>query len=149
MLWLILVFVIGIGTLVYGIWEQKNVYGDPHFAEAEVVGHQNVRSSNLAISAMNAVAGIVQPVVRIDLPGGMVKDVRLHNQIVRGALAKYPELDLGGKISVTYFGANPKEAFLTGHPLAQKPMRCSAALLISIIIWVCVIGMTVLYFCIR
>lgn len=98
---------------------------------------------------MNAVAGIVQPVVRIDLPGGMVKDVRLHNQIVRGALAKYPELDFGGKISVTYFGANPKEAFLTGHPLAQKPMRCSAALLISIIIWVCVIGMTVLYFCIR
>ena len=149
MFWLILVFAGGIGALVYGIWEQKNVYGNPQFAEAKVVGHGSVRSSHIAMTAVNAIAGIVNPIVSIELPDGTTKDVPLHNQVMRTVFQKYPELDVGGTVSVTYFGTNPKEAFLTGHPLAQKPMTCSPVLLIGIIIWACVIGMTVLYFCIR
>lgn len=139
----------GIGTLIYGIGEQKHVYGQPRFAEAEVVGHQNVRSTNLAITAMNAVAGMVVPIVCIDLPDGTQKQVRLHNQVTRSIFPTYPELDLGGRVSVIYFGEHPREAFLTAHPLAQTPIRVSPVLLISIVIWLCIIGLAVLYFYIR
>ena len=149
MLFLLLILLAGIGSLVYGIYEQKNVHSNPHFAEADVVGHNNVRSTNLALTAMNAAVGIVHPVVGIELENGIRKVIPLHNQVSRKLLEQFPELDIGGKVSVTYFGEDPKEAFLTGHPLAQTPMTCSPVLLISIVIWVCVIGMTVLYLCIR
>ncbi len=149
MIWLLVFLSGGIGTLIYGIWEQKTVYRNPHFTEGEVIGHRNVRSSNLAVAAMNAVAGIVVPIIGIDLPDGTKLQVRLHNQIARSALSKYPELDLGGRVTVTYFGDHPREAFLAGHPLAQTPMRVSPVLLISIVFWFIAIGLTVLYFCIR
>ena len=146
MIYVILFLLIGAGALAYGIREQKEKYGDQHFAEAVVVGHQTVRTTNMAMNAMNAVTGIVNPVVMITMPDGTKQQVKLHTQVPRNSFSMYPELDVGGTVSVTYFGTAPHEAFLTSHPLAQKPLRCSAVLLVGIVFLLLSIAFAVLYF---
>ncbi len=144
MLYVIVFLLIGIGLTVYGVREQKTQYGEQHFTEAEVVGHQNARSHNLSMLAVNTLTGNVNPVVSIQLPDGMRKTVPLHTQVTRMVFSRFPELDVGGHVSVTYYGDDPKEAFLTGHPLAQTPVRCSSALLIGIVFLLISLGLFIL-----
>ncbi|HAG14372.1 MAG TPA: hypothetical protein DCG49_11020, partial [Ruminococcus sp.] len=134
----------GIGATAFGIKEQKTVYSEQHYTEAEVVGHQNARTHNLTINAINTVTGTVNPLVSIMLENGIKKVVPLHEDLPRASFSKFPELDLGGKVSVTYFGSDPKTAYLTGHPLAQKPLRSSSALLIGIVFLLIGLGLLVL-----
>ena len=143
MLYIFVFLLIGIGATVYGVREQKTQYSEQHFAEAEVVGHQGVRSHNLSMTAMNAAIGNVNPVVGVQLPDGMRKVVPLHTQIPRSALSHYPELDVGGKVSVTFYGDDPTEVFLTGHPMAQTPVKCSTVLLIGIVFLLIALGLLV------
>ena len=133
MIYVIVFLLIGIGAIAFGIKEQKTVYSEQHYTEAEVVGHQKARSHNLSMVALNAAIGNVNPLVSITLESGIKKVVPLHEEIARVAFSKFPELDLGGRVSVTYFGSDPNIAYLTGHPLAQKPLRSSPALLIGIV----------------
>lgn len=127
----IFLFLGGGAAIAFGIWEQKTKFADQHFEEAEVVGHQAARTPGLTGAVISAAAGMVSPVVRLTLPDGTVKSVRLHNEVSRALFSKFPELDVGGTVSVTYFGSNPREAFLTGHPLASKPMKVSTALILG------------------
>ena len=143
MIYIIVFLLIGIGATAYGVREQKTVYSEQHYTEGEVVGHQNARAHNLTAMAVNAATGTVNPLVSITLESGIRKVVPLHEQLPKMVLNKYPELDLGGRVSVTYFGADPKEAFLSGHPLAQKPLRSSSALLIGIVFLLISVGLFV------
>ena len=145
MIYIVVFFLIGAGCLVYGIREQKEHFGEQQFGEGTVVSHQPVRSGGLMMSAVNAAGKIVNPVVRIDMPNGKYCVVPLHEQVSSAALlTKFPELDIGGRVSVTYFGFNPKEAFLTNHKLAQKPVRMTTPLLIGIFFLLAAVGLTVL-----
>lgn len=133
MIFFLAMLLCGIGLTVYGIWEQKNVYSIQNYADAEVVGFQAYRTSNLAVNTMAAVSGMVIPVVQITLDDGTVRRVKLQNTaVMKSQLAKMPELDIGGRVQVTYFGSDPKRAFLTNHAMAQTPVKGSAALLIGI-----------------
>lgn len=127
----VFLFIGGAAALAFGIWEQKTKFGEQHFDEAEVVGHQNARTVGLAGNLANAAVGVVNPLVKLTFPDGITRTVRLHTQIPRSAFSKFPELDLGGRVSVTYFGSTPNEVFLTGHPLGSKPVRTSTALIIG------------------
>ena len=142
----IFLFLAGGALFAYGIWEKKNIYNEQHFTEGEVVGHQAVRTGNLTMTAVSKAVGIVHPVVLIDLPDGSCKEVKLHTQVSKMVFQKFPELDVGGKVSVTYYGHNPKEAFLTAHPLAQKPMAVSAAMLIGVAILAVAVLLLIFYF---
>jgi len=145
MIYVIVILLIGAGALVYGIRDQKEHFGEQHFGEAEVVGHQPVRSGNLTMFAVNRVTGMVNPLVRLNLPAGMEKVVPLHTQVSRALFHKFPELDLGGSVSVTYYGDNPREAFLLNHPLGQKPVKLSGAILVGIGCLLCGIGLLIVF----
>ena len=133
MIFFFTMLICGIALTVYGIWEQKNVYSDQHYADAEVVGFQAYRTTNRAVNVMASVGGMVTPVVQITLDDGTVTRVKLQNMaLMKHQLAQMPELDIGGRVQVTYFGKDPKRAFLTNHAMAQTPVRASAALMIGI-----------------
>ena len=147
MIYVFVFLVAGVGLLVFGIREQKTRYGSRNFTEGEVVGHQTARAhGGLMNQALYSAAGIVNPLVSITLPDGVTKVVPLYAQIPKNAFNKYPELDLGGRVSVEYFGDDPREAFLVGHPLASKPLQVSTPLLAGIGLTLCGIGLAVVAF---
>lgn len=138
----IIISLIGIGMILYGVWEIKTVYSDQHYEEVEVVAHQPYRPINLAINAMSAmIGGFVYPVVELDLGTGVRRRVRLHAYVAKAVFSQYPELDIGGHIRVTYFGKKPKEAFLTDHPMAQTPIKFGPAMIIGIVLALLGLGM--------
>lgn len=137
----IIISLIGIGLILYGVWEMKTVYSDQHYEDVEVIALQPYRTTNLAINAMSVVSGFVYPVVELDLGTGVSRRVRLHSYVSKAVFSQYPELDIGGQIRVTYFGKKPKEAFLTDHPMAQTPVKFSPAMVIGIAVAVLGIGM--------
>ncbi|MCQ2407033.1 MAG: hypothetical protein MJ065_00695 [Oscillospiraceae bacterium] len=146
MVYMFLFLFAGVGLLVYGIREQKTRYGSRNFTEGEVVGHQTARAFGLMYQAVYAAAGVVNPLVSITLPNGVTKVVPLHMQIPRSAFSKFPELDLGGRVSVQYFGDDPREAFLTDHPFANKPFQVSTPLLAGIGLTLCGVALAVVAF---
>ena len=148
MLYLIAILLIDAVALAYGIWEQFTQFRDQHFAEAEVIGHKAASSVNLTFKAVNAMSGMVNPIVRIAKPDGTALEVPLYTEISKFLFDKFPELNVGGNISVMYYGEKPKQAFLTDHPLAQKPLPVSNALVIGIILLLTLILFTVFFFCI-
>lgn len=144
---LILLFVIGGVLLGVGIWEQKTKFGRQQFTEGEIIGFQPSKTnvSSPMGSAMRAVAGMVNPVAKVTLADGTVKQIRLHTEIPKITIDKFPDLQPGGKVSLTYFGDNPNVCYLVGHPLAQKVMKTSAFLLLGIVFLVLAVGLTVFY----
>lgn len=137
----LIISLIGIGLIVYGVWEMKNVYSDQHYEDVKVVALQPYRTTNLMLNLASAAGGFVYPVVELDLGTGVSRRVRLHSYVSKAVFSQYPELNIGGRIRVTYFGQKPKKAFLTDHPMAQTPMKSSAALLVGIAMAVLGIGM--------
>ena len=129
---LILLFLAGVGLTVYGIWEQKHVYGDQYFAVGRVVGYQAYRPSNSYAKLGSKLVNAQYPIVSVTLESGELRQLRLHSPVTYGAGGDFPELRIGGEISVIYFGTNPKEAFLTDHPLAQTPVKTSTFLMIGL-----------------
>ena len=59
---------------------------------------------------------------------------RMVERIADTLLKDYPELRIGGEISVTYFGQNPKEAFLIDHPLEERPVKTSTFLMLGLVL---------------
>jgi hypothetical protein len=132
---LFILFLGGVGLTIYGVWEQKNVYGDQYFAVGRVVGRKLQVSSNPFIMMGNAAMQMSQPIVAVTLDSGETRQLVIHTPVSYsslGSIDQFPELRVGGEVSVTYFGTNPKEAFLVDHPLAQAPMKCSALLLVGL-----------------
>ena len=132
---LFILFLGGVGLTVYGVWEQKNVYGDQYFATGRVVGRKLQTSTNGFVMLANAAMQMEQPIVAVTLESGEVRQLLIQTAVSYSSLGianQFPELQIGGEVSVTYFGKNPKEAFLVDHPLAQKPMKCSALLLVGL-----------------
>jgi hypothetical protein len=126
-------FLAGAGLTAYGIWEQKNVFGDQYFAAGRIVGYVPYNVSHGMIRAANRLAGLQNAVVSVTLDSGEVRQLKVHTPISYGINGKnYPELHIGKEISVTYFGKDPKEAFLVDHPLAEKPVKCSTFLMIGL-----------------
>ena len=111
MLYLIAILLIDAVALAYGIWEQFTQFRDQHFAEAEVIGHKAASSVNLTFKAVNAMSGMVNPIVRIAKPDGTALEVPLYTEISKFLFDKFPELNVGGNVSVTYYGEKPKQGF--------------------------------------
>ena len=132
---LFILFLGGVGLTVYGVWEQKNVYGDQHYTIGKVVGRKLQTSANGFVMLSNLAMQMEQPIVAVTLDSGETRQLVIHTPVSYSSLGpidSFPELRVGGEVSVTYFGQNPKEAFLYDHPLAQKPMKCSALLLVGL-----------------
>jgi hypothetical protein len=127
---------IGAGLLGFGIYQNKTYYGDQHFSEAEVVGYERYEGGRglqgAAFTAIGSLAGAVYPIVDIRLPSGALRSVKLNTLITNPVIAQHPEFQIGGKVSVTYFGTDPRTVYLTNHPLAQTVMKTSAFLLVGI-----------------
>ena len=131
-IFLLLLFIAGLALTVYGIWELRHIYADEHCAVGRVTGYKAYLSTNVWMTAAYAAAAMQYPIVAVTLDSGEVRKLRLHQPVAMSVIEKaYPELLPGGEVLVTYFGKNPKQAFLTGHPLSkgQKPMKSSPFLL--------------------
>ncbi len=131
----VLLFLAGAGLTAYGIWEQKNVYGDQHFATGRVVGYADYQAHGPALF-LGAAMEMKHPVVLVTLDSGEARQLKIHTftsySSWTGIADKFPELSIGGEVSVTYFGKNPKEAYLVNHPLAQTAVKCSSFLIAGI-----------------
>ena len=141
---LVILFLAGAGLTAYGIWEQKHVYSDQNFAAAKVVGYVPYHGGGRYGRAAGRIANMQHPVVSVTLDSGELRQLKIHTPIAYGAEKNFPELRIGGEISVTYFGQNPKEAFLTDHPLEEKPVKTSTFLMlgIALIATVLVVGVS-------
>ena len=144
---LIALFAVGAALLCIGIHEQKTKFGRQQFAEGEIIGYQPARvyAGSPMGSAMRAAAGMVNPVAKVTFADGTVKQIRLHTELPKITIDKFPELQPGGKVSLTCFGDDPDICYLVGHPLAQRVMKTSAFLLLGIVILIVAAGLTVFY----
>ena len=133
-LFLAALFFAGLALTAYGIWEQIHVYRVRHTVRATIVSYKYKGSSNAVVLAANAVSGSKHPVVSFTREDdGETCLLPLHDSVPYGLDRRsFPELQIGGEVSVMYFGDKPKEGFLTDHPLAQKPLACSTLLLIGL-----------------
>lgn len=130
---IIIFFVIGLITALFGIWEQKTRYSDQQFATGTVVAHKAARNNgNIVLVAANAALDIVTPVVEFTNSSGCVKTAPLHLNISKMMFEKFPEFDIGGELTISFFGDSPRECFLQNHPMSQTVMKTSACLLIGI-----------------
>ncbi len=142
---LVLLFLTGLVTLLIGIYQQKTVYGNLNYQEAEVVGYAPYRNSGMMISAVGNLAGIVVPIVKVMLNNGEIRRLKLHLEIARETAKLDPELNIGGKPEVLFFGDNPKEAFLLNHPLAQSVIRFSILISVGAALMLAAVGLFLYY----
>jgi len=148
---IIFLFVIGAGMVGFGVWDQKNRFGSQQFTEGEIIGYQSVRHTagslrGMAINAViSAAVGLVSPVAKVTLESGEVRQIRLHTKLPKSTIDQSPDLQIGGKVSLVYFGSDPKEVYLVGHQLAEKPMRVSPVLLFGIPVLIMAVVLTIVY----
>lgn len=130
---IIIFFVIGLIMTLFGIWEQKTRYSDRQFATGKVVAHKAVKShENIVVVAANATLDIVTPVVEFTNSSGCVKTAPLHLDISKMMFEKFPEFDIGGELTISFFGDSPRECFLENHPMSQTVIKTSACLIFGI-----------------
>lgn len=131
-------FVTGVVLLAIGIYQMKTYYSQPHEQEAKIVGFSRYHGKNgglsgFAIDSVATAAGLKHPVVEITLDDGTLHYVPLNIAVDDNMLrTKFPELDLGGSVTVLYFGKKPKMAFLQKHPMAQTIIKSNFPLLFGI-----------------
>lgn len=143
---IIIFFVIGLITTLFGIWEQKTRYSDQQFAKGTVVAHKAAKNNgNIVLVTANAALGTVNPVVEFTNSSGCVKTAPLHLDIIKPMLEKFPEFGIGGELTISFFGDSPKECFLENHPMSQTVMKISAFLLIGIALLVVTALLTAYY----
>lgn len=142
---LVILFLIGLAVLIVGIYQQKTVYGNPNYQEAEVVGYAPYRSTNIMISAVGNLAGVVVPIVKVMLNNGEIRRLKLHLDIPQETIKQFPELGIGGKVDVLFFGENPKEAFLMSHPLSQSVVRFSILISVGVALMLTAVGLYLFY----
>lgn len=146
---IVFVFLIGAGLIGFGIYQKKTYYGRQQVLETEIVDfvpyNGGTGLGGLAISAMSRVVGMKHPVILVSLADGTEKRVRLNITVTDDIFKRYPDLDIGGRISVTYFGKNPSIAYLQNHPLAQMVTKVSLALLIGIGLIIVDVLMVIVY----
>lgn len=139
---------LGIGAILtfFGILDFRKNYSSKEFAEGEIVGYKPAYQPGLIGIAVSAAAGMVHPIVNVRMPNGVISQLPLHTQIAKSVLQKFPDLQIGSVVQVTYFGTDPKEAFLVGHPLSQTPVKSSPLLIAGIATISCVIVMLVIWY---
>lgn len=128
---IILLLLIGGVFLTLGILEHKNVYSKKTYAEGTVVHYVSAQGGTLTVSAVNHVVGMVNPVVRVETLEHGTMELRLYEQVMPDLIRDMPELQVGGKVAVMFFGDQPKVCHLVGHPLAQTALRFSMKLVIG------------------
>lgn len=144
-----MVFLIGAGLIGFGIFRKKTYYGHQKYLEAEIVGYVSYDGGRgldgLAISAVGKAVGMRHPVILLPMEDGSHKQVRLNVTVTDDILRRYPDLAVGGVVTVTYFGSRPSIVYLQNHPLAQTVMKISLPLLIGIGLIVVDVLMMVVY----
>lgn len=130
---ILIFFVIGLITTLFGIWKQKTSYSDRQFATGTIVAHKAVKNhGNIVIAATTATLGVVTPVVEFTNSSGCVKTAPLHLDVSKMMFEKFPEFDIGGELTISFFGDSPKECFLENHPMSQTVIKTSACLIVGI-----------------
>lgn len=132
-----IVFVAGIILIGIGIYQKKTYYNQPHFQDVHITGYQRFKSGmhgldGMAVNAITNAVGIRYPVVDVTLSDGSLKTVPLNVTVTDDVIAKFPEFDVGGTVSVKFFGEDPKTVYLLNHPMAQTVLDTSLLLLLGI-----------------
>ena len=137
MMFFFLLILAGAGCIAYGVYQKKTYFDHPHYQTVSVVGYEKYQSNarglqGLAFDTISSAAGMKNPAVDITLDNGAIKTVKLNTVVSDPIITKYPEFDIGGQVDVQFFGNDPKIAYLTNHPMAQRVVKTSAAMLIGI-----------------
>lgn len=125
-------YLIGIGLILFGMLQKKSPQSQPHYQTAKIVGYKNVAGENLCFDVLNYLMEVVQPVACVILDDGSFKEVPMHLQVTMKTLEIYPNLKFGGEADVLFYGDNPRICYLCNHPLAEKPVQFSSAIVIGI-----------------
>ena len=137
---IVLLLAVGAGFLIYGITDKT--HNEVHFAEATIVDYA---ASSTGVAAFDAVASatgsaIVNPIVEFETESGWTQ-VKLYNQIAANISQRYPEMAIGGKVSVKYFGPVPKVAYLTDHDLASTTVNFNTPVVVGVLMIVLGLGL--------
>ncbi len=128
---IILLLLIGGVFLALGILEHKNVYSKKTYAEGTVVHYVSAQGATLGLTAVKHLVGAMNPVVKVETLEQGTMELKLYEQVTPDVLRQMPEMQVGGKISVMFFGDQPKVCHLVGHPLAQSVLRFSMKLVVG------------------
>lgn len=141
---ILIVLLIGCEFTAYGIWENKTKYSDMQFSNSRVVEHQFPKSIGYMV-LLNHACGMVTPVVEFKNKKGTVITAPLSSSIPKISLKDNPEFDIGGELSVSFFGNNPKECYIENHCMKQTVIKTSTCLFGGIILILFAVIMTVFY----
>lgn len=144
MLWIFIVLLMGCVFMTYGIWENKTKYSDRQFSTGRVIEHQFPKSIGYMI-ILNHACGMVTPVVEFKNKKGTVITAPVNSSIPKISLKDNPEFDIGGELTVSFFGDNPKECYLENHHMKQTVIKTSISLFGGIILILFAVIMTVFY----
>lgn len=143
---IIIFFVIGLITTIFGLWEQKTRYSDKQFAYGTVVAHKSLKDNgNILTLTVHYVLDFVVPIVEFKNSYGCVQTAPLHLKISRMLFAQYPEFDIGGTVSVSFFGDSPRECYLENHCMSQTVIKLSVCFVIGIALLVVAVLLTAYY----
>lgn len=144
MLWIFIVLLMGCVFMAYGIWENKTKYSNRQFSTGRVIGHQFPKSIGYMI-ILNYVCGMITPVVEFKNKKGNVITAPVNLSIPKKSLKDNPEFDIDGKLTVSFFGDNPKECYIENHHMKQTVIKTSISLFGGIILILFAVIMTVFH----
>ncbi len=149
---IIFISIVGCLLTAFGIREQKKKFSDRQFAKAKVIGYKTPHAvssrpcMSLLASSIYSAAQIFNPVVEFKNKNGCTHSAPLHITVDKFSIAKsYPEFEIGGELTVSFFGDSPRECFLENHPLHQTVLRTSMLLWAGIALLATTVLLTVYY----
>lgn len=134
----------GCAFTAYGIWENKTKYSNRQFSTGRVVEHHFPKSTGYMV-ILNHAYGMVTPVVEFKNKKGTVITAPLNSSISKMYLKDNLEFDIGGKLTVSFFGDTPKECYLENHCMKQTVIKTSISLFGGIILILFAVVMTIFY----
>ena len=134
MTFFVLLALFGVILLVYGIRSLRRISGEPHIADAEVVGyHPTALFKPKVVDQLNEVVDAAHVVVNVTLHTGEVRTMYTTDAIRKFFLEQSPEMAVGEKIQVVYYGDDPKGLFLKSLWDLEKPEKEDAAVIAGVL----------------
>ena len=133
----LMILLIGIVLIGIGVYQKKTYFDKPHFQEVQIIGYENYQNNahgtaGLAVDMISSTIGMKHPVVDVTLEDSSLKSVRMNIAVNDQVITQRPELDIGGRVNVQFFGDDPKIVYLTNHPMAQTVVKTSAFMIVGI-----------------
>ena len=154
MIFVVILGLIGLGIIIYGWLEQKNKYSKQYFAEGTIVAHKEPLVGNELAGAKELLfkdSNAISYILFVSFTTETGENVRIAmkttaaGSVAKWQLDQYPELQVGGKVMVTYFGDHPKQCYIMNHPLSHKLIKLSPFLFIGIGVLLADVGLMFLF----